>query len=147
MFGIGLPELILIMIVALLVVGPKKLPELARSVGKALHQVKSMTDDVKQSFEEVTTDDLEEPHKTEDAQATGTTGEDDAGGIGPEGADMPYAAETTATGEPDMIEFPAAQEADEEQQVQTAGAEQGLKESPQGQPGTGRSGGQGNLRG
>jgi len=35
-FGIGLPEMGLIMIVALLVFGPKKLPEIGRSLGKAL---------------------------------------------------------------------------------------------------------------
>lgn len=52
MFGIGLPELILIMVVALLVVGPKKLPELARSLGKAMGDFKRMADDVKQTFEE-----------------------------------------------------------------------------------------------
>jgi len=52
MFGIGLPELVLIMIVALLVVGPKKLPDLARSLGKAMGDFKRMTDDVKQTFEE-----------------------------------------------------------------------------------------------
>ena len=34
MFGIGLPELILIMAVALIVVGPQKLPELAKALGK-----------------------------------------------------------------------------------------------------------------
>lgn len=35
-FGIGLPEMGLIMVVALLVFGPKKLPEIGRSLGKAL---------------------------------------------------------------------------------------------------------------
>ncbi|MEA5462951.1 TatA/E family twin arginine-targeting protein translocase [Leptothoe sp. PORK10 BA2] len=35
-FGIGLPEMALIMMVALLVFGPKKLPEIGRSLGKAL---------------------------------------------------------------------------------------------------------------
>jgi sec-independent protein translocase protein TatA len=35
-FGIGLPEMVLIMVVALLIFGPKKLPEIGRSVGKAI---------------------------------------------------------------------------------------------------------------
>jgi Tat protein translocase TatB subunit len=52
MFGIGLPELIIILIVALIVLGPAKLPEVARSVGKALGEFKRVADDVKDSFEE-----------------------------------------------------------------------------------------------
>lgn len=35
-FGIGLPEMALIMVIALLVFGPKKLPEIGRSMGKAI---------------------------------------------------------------------------------------------------------------
>ncbi|OPY04162.1 MAG: Sec-independent protein translocase protein TatAd [Syntrophorhabdus sp. PtaB.Bin184] len=147
MFGIGLPELILIMIVALLVVGPKKLPELARSIGKALHQVKSMTDDVKQSFEEVTSEDTEAPVKEGEAQATETAGEDDAGAAGTEGAGEPFTVETGDSSEPDMIEFPASREPDEDKEVQAAGVEQNPRGDPHGQPGTGESGGYGNLRG
>jgi Tat protein translocase TatB subunit len=52
MFGIGLPEMIIIMVVALIVVGPSKLPELAKSLGKAFNEFKRMADEVKETFEE-----------------------------------------------------------------------------------------------
>ncbi len=43
MFGIGTPELIVIFIVALVVLGPKRLPEVARSLGKALADLRNAT--------------------------------------------------------------------------------------------------------
>ncbi|HOE17167.1 MAG TPA: Sec-independent protein translocase protein TatB [Syntrophorhabdaceae bacterium] len=52
MFGIGLPEIIVIMVVALLVVGPSKLPELAKSLGKAFSEFRRMADEVKETIEE-----------------------------------------------------------------------------------------------
>jgi len=50
MFGIGLPELILIMAVALIVVGPDKLPELAKSLGKGIVELKKAASTLKESF-------------------------------------------------------------------------------------------------
>ncbi len=58
MFGIGLPELILIMAVALIVVGPEKLPELAKALGKGIVELKKAASSLKESFEE---DDEEKP--------------------------------------------------------------------------------------
>ena len=52
MFGIGLPELILIMAVALIVVGPEKLPELAKGLAKQLLELKKAANVLKESLRE-----------------------------------------------------------------------------------------------
>jgi len=51
MFGIGSTELIVILIVALIVIGPAKLPEMAKSLGKALGEFRRVSTDVKRTIE------------------------------------------------------------------------------------------------
>jgi len=53
MFGsLGFPELILIFFVALIVFGPRKLPEIGKSIGRALGEFRRATNDLKSSLEE-----------------------------------------------------------------------------------------------
>jgi sec-independent protein translocase protein TatA len=62
MFGsIGFPELIAIFAIALLIFGPKKLPEVGRSLGKALREFRRTSDEIKQKLEEeIQADDFKE---------------------------------------------------------------------------------------
>jgi TatA/E family protein of Tat protein translocase len=74
MFGIGMPELLLILGLALIVLGPKKLPELAKALGKGLAEFRRATDELKEEFRQMERE-VEEPsplvqngRATEDSQ-------------------------------------------------------------------------------
>ncbi len=52
MFGVGGPELLIICLVALIVIGPKKLPEMLRSLGKGVAEFKRVGNDVKSTLDQ-----------------------------------------------------------------------------------------------
>ena len=97
MFGIGFPELLLIAVIALVVIGPKRLPDLARALGRGFAEFRRATDELKQSFEE----------ETRAARAQELRQKLlDEGKIRPPGAVDPYppeanAAKSAATAEPE----------------------------------------------
>jgi sec-independent protein translocase protein TatB len=85
MLNVGTPEMLVILFIALIVLGPTKLPEAARQVGKAVGELKRMSS----GFQAEMRDALKEPvssdgGKATGAAATGTVGNGSAGGAKPE---------------------------------------------------------------
>ncbi len=52
MFNLGVPELVVIFVVALVVFGPRKLPELGRSLGRSIGEFKRATNELKRTWED-----------------------------------------------------------------------------------------------
>ena len=51
MFGVGISELLLILVVAFVVVGPERLPKIARSLGRGLYEIRRATEEVREEIE------------------------------------------------------------------------------------------------
>jgi TatA/E family protein of Tat protein translocase len=51
MFGIGMPELVVIFVIALLVFGPKELPKIGKTIGKAMGEFRRATDELKEGIQ------------------------------------------------------------------------------------------------
>lgn len=63
MFGIGTPELLLILVIALVVVGPQRLPELGRTIGRALREFRKVQDEVRGMVQTGIGDDFDDVRK------------------------------------------------------------------------------------
>jgi TatA/E family protein of Tat protein translocase len=73
MFGrIGVPELVLILAIALIIFGPRKLPEIGRSIGRGLREFRQATSEVQRS---ITLDEEEEKEKAKSSAEATTAAE------------------------------------------------------------------------
>jgi sec-independent protein translocase protein TatA len=74
MGSIGVPELIIIFVVALIVFGPKKLPELGKSLGKGIAEFRKASNELRSTFEQGVSSIESDPpalaHREEDTKAT-----------------------------------------------------------------------------
>ena len=68
-FGVGLPEVTVILIFALLIFGPKKLPELGKQLGKTLKSLKKASNEFQNEIDQVMNEEDESPTSIESNQA------------------------------------------------------------------------------
>jgi sec-independent protein translocase protein TatA len=65
MGSIGMPEMVVIAVIALIIFGPRKLPELGKSLGKSIAQFKRASNDLQNTLEEeIRTEELQQARKS-----------------------------------------------------------------------------------
>lgn len=107
MFGIGMPEMLLILAIALIVIGPKKLPDLAKSLGRAFGEFKRATAELKNSIDiEDDFDDVKQTFNAIDAEVRTAVDVHDA--VDSTAADTPSFDSDDATASDDTKSTPVA---------------------------------------
>ncbi|MGD9822885.1 twin-arginine translocase TatA/TatE family subunit [Desulfobacter sp.] len=103
MFGLGMPEILLILAIALIVIGPQKLPEVAKTLGKAMGEFKRAAQNLKNSIDiETTVKEVKpEPVKNKLKDVITDITEDD-----PKSKPQQTAAETESPGSPETKKAP-----------------------------------------
>lgn len=97
--SLGMPELLIIGVVALIVFGPRKLPELGRSLGKSLQEFRRATNELKHTLdEEISIEERKEERKTAPADISVPTDPSTGSGLAPADIESPAAPETIARG-------------------------------------------------
>ena len=101
MFGIGFPELIIIMAIALIVIGPSKLPDLARALGKGMAEFRKATQEIKDSLD--LDEDLAEVKRDLTDSISGIDSEMDFDYTPPEEEDTPKPEDSPNDREPEEV--------------------------------------------
>lgn len=133
MFGIGSTELIVILVVALIVLGPKKLPQIARTLGKAMGEFKRMSTDFQRSIN--TEIEREEHEKRVNEAQKELFGDDDAEKkdaeetAKKEQADKAYASAMSANTPPTDVDAEASAQEDVDEQAMAEMDEEDKKPS------------------
>jgi len=128
-FGIGFPELLMILAIALLVIGPRRLPDIAKALGRAMGEFKRATDEFKQTLNEETRaaeireqimkgGKIHPPAADRPAAPDSKNASDDTPGVNPKPAPLgplaSAAADQPQTTKTDVIDPPAPDDQDDE---------------------------------
>ncbi len=120
MFGLGMSEIILLGIIALVVIGPKELPQLARTIGRFMNELKRSTnvlsDEIKEQVridEDLLEQKIRQRREELNAEATTNVASSDDDSVMKDMTDSIYAQEKQISHSPEQLSFNDSLEKDD----------------------------------